>query len=276
MVVHLSMKRSIVLLLLSLLPIFVSVLAQKENIGTCIIKGNSVLGINYTDTYPMYSVMKFPQALYIANKLANSGAGLNEIVTVKRADLMQNTWSPMLKEMADEGSFSYGELLALSLQQSDNNACDILFREFGGPKRVERFLRRIGFKQIHVRKTEQQMHATPSASSLNWTTPKEMACLLLWFYQHHNDNVYMQYIWNLLAECRTGEDRIPAALPEGASVVHKTGTGYPTQFGPSGIADVGIVMMPDGKDFPIAVFVESPVNSSRIAEIARDLMAIPD
>lgn len=271
---HLSMKRSAVLLLLLL--IFVSVLAQKENIGACVIKGDSVIGINYTKPYPMYSVMKFPQALYIANELAHRGMSLNEKITVKRADLMQDTWSPMLKGMAEEGSFSFGELLALSLQQSDNNACDILFQKFGGPKRVERFLRRIGFKQIYVRKTEQQMHADPSVSNLNRTTPKEMACLLLWFYQHHNDNVYMQYIWNLLAQCRTGEDRILAALPEGASFVHKTGTGYPTQFGPSGMADVGIVMMPDGKDFPIVVFVESPVNSSRIAEIARDLIAIPD
>ena len=271
---HLSMKRSAVLLLLLL--IFVSVLAQKENIGACVIKGDSVLGINYTNSYPMYSVMKFPQALYIVNKLAHRRMSLNGKITVKRADLMQDTWSPMLKGMAEEGSFSFGELLALSLQQSDNNACDILFQKFGGPKRVERFLRRIGFKQIYVRKTEQQMHANPSVSNLNWTTPKEMACLLSWFYQHHNDNVYMQNIWNLLAECRTGEDRILAALPEGASFVHKTGTGYPTQFGHSGMADVGIVIMPDGKVFPIAVFVEYPVNRSRIAEIARDLIAIPD
>ena len=139
---HVSMKRSIALLLQ--LTIFLSVLAQKENVGTCMIYADSVIGINYTKPYPMYSVMKFPQALYIANELAHRGMSLNEKITVKRADLMQDTWSPMLKAMAEEGSFSYGDLLALSLQQSDNNACDILFQKFGGPKRVERFLRRIG------------------------------------------------------------------------------------------------------------------------------------
>ena len=34
-------------------------------------------------------------------------------------------------------SFTYSELLALSLQQSDNNACDILFERCGGPNTVD-------------------------------------------------------------------------------------------------------------------------------------------
>ena len=106
---HVSMKRSIALLLQ--LTIFLSVLAQKENVGTCMIYADSVIGINYTKPYPMYSVMKFPQALYIANELAHRGMSLNEKITVKRADLMQDTWSPMLKAMAEEDSFSYGDLL---------------------------------------------------------------------------------------------------------------------------------------------------------------------
>ena len=42
--------------------------------------------------------------------------------------------SPMLKTFENQRTFTYSELLALSLQQSDNNACDILFERCGSPR----------------------------------------------------------------------------------------------------------------------------------------------
>ena len=67
----------------------------------------------------MYSVMKFPQALYVADFLARNNIELNTGVLVRKDDLMQDTWSPMLNTFENEETFTYSELLALSLQQSD-------------------------------------------------------------------------------------------------------------------------------------------------------------
>ena len=131
----------------------ISVDAQNEVIGGCVKKDGMASGINTTKRFPMYSVMKFPQALYVADFMTRNNIELNTEVIVCKDDLMQDTWSPMLNMFENKQSFTYSELLALSLQQSDNNACDILFEHCGGPKAVERYIRNLGFKDIRIRKT---------------------------------------------------------------------------------------------------------------------------
>ena len=261
----------------------ISVDAQNEEIlckakrqsraGGYVKKDGMASGINATKRFPMYSVMKFPQALYVADFLTRNNIELNTEVTVRKADLMQDTWSPMLNMFENKKSFTYSELLALSLQQSDNNACDILFEHCGGPRAVEKYIRKLGVKAIRIQKTEKQMHANPALSNKNWCTPKAMTALLEWFLTHHNDNETLRYIWTLMEECQTGKDRLPAAFPSSARVIHKTGTGYPLPSGlPSGICDVGIVILGDGKPFPIAVFISNPSSQSRISDVAKQLL----
>ena len=121
---------------------FISVDAQNELLGVYVIKKGGVeSGINATSRFPMYSVMKFPQALYVADFLARNNIEMNTEVIVRKDKLMQDTWSPMLKTFEDQRTFTYSELLALSLQQSDNNACDILFKRCGSPRNVEKYIR---------------------------------------------------------------------------------------------------------------------------------------
>ena len=62
----------------------------------------------------------------------------------------------MLKFFEGVKAFSYGELLELSLGQSDNNASELLFKFCGKPKAVEKYMRKLGFCDIHVR-----MHYCP-------------------------------------------------------------------------------------------------------------------
>ena len=123
---------------------------QAQRCGACIIKGDIVIDFAYSfeQRYEMNSVMKFPQAIYVAHFLDSCGISLDKQVTVKKQDLEQDTWSPMLKMIDEEREFSYGELLALSLQQSDNNACDLLFKLCGSTREVQNYLRNLGFKNI--------------------------------------------------------------------------------------------------------------------------------
>ena len=148
--------------------------AQSEIIGVCVKKGGTESGVNVTSRFPMYSVMKFPQALYVADYLTKNNIELNTKVTVRKHELMQDTWSPMLNTFEGQRTFTYSELLALSLQQSDNNACDILFKLCGSPWKVEKYIRDLGFKDIRIQKTEKQMHAKPVLSNKNWCTPLSM------------------------------------------------------------------------------------------------------
>ncbi len=71
----------------------------------------------------------------------------------------------------------------------------------------------------------------------------------------------------LLGRVATGQKRLKAELPPGTPVAHKTGTGE-TQGGVTNATnnDVGLVTLPDGHRFAIAVFVHASPASEAIRE----------
>lgn len=235
-------------------------------------KGDTILSYNGDKKFAMHSVMKFPQALYVAHYLAEKEISLDQRVMVEKKDLMTDTWSPMFDTFDDKKEFSYRELLALSLQQSDNNACDILFNQCGDPKKVEEYIKSLEINDISIKKTEKEMHDYPSSAYENCCTTAGMVMLLEWFYDHHSDNDYLQYIWDLMLNCKTGQDRIRAAIPPGAQLVNKTGTGPRYYELYCETNDVGIVLMPDGTHIPIAIFIGKGTYTVDIANIARGLL----
>ena len=248
-------------------------ISDSTSYGACIMQNGSIVGINEDKPFAMHSVMKFPQALYVADYLSRKGLNLDDTIVVDKADLMQNTWSPMLKFFEGVKAFSYGELLELSLGQSDNNASELLFKFCGKPKAVEKYMRKLGFRDIHVRMTEEQMHKNPAKAIENSSTPTEMVRLFEWFHHHKDDNQYLTFIWKAMADCSTGLKRIPAAIPADARIVHKTGTGFPSAEGVQDMNDAGIILMPDGNHVLIAVFTTHSPSEAVIADIARQLLA---
>ena len=248
-------------------------ISDSTSYGACIMQNGSIVGINEDKPFAMHSVMKFPQALYVADYLSRKGLNLDDTIVVDKADLMQNTWSPMLKFFEGVKAFSYGELLELSLGQSDNNASELLFKFCGKPKAVEKYMRKLGFRDIHVRMTEEQMHKNPAKAIENSSTPTEMVRLFEWFHHHKDDNQYLTFIWKAMADCSTGLKRIPAAISADARIVHKTGTGFPSAEGLQDMNDAGIILMPDGNHVLIAVFTTHSPSEAVIADIARQLLA---
>ena len=98
--------------------------------------------IQTTDSaFAMHSVMKFPQALYVADYLHKKGLTLSDSVLVHKDSLDAETWSPMLSIFEGMRYFTFAELIEWSLKQSDNNACDLLFASCGQPDAVEKYIR---------------------------------------------------------------------------------------------------------------------------------------
>ena len=247
-------------------------ISDSTSYGACIMRDGSVSGINENERFAMHSVMKFPQALYVADYLSRKGLDLDDTIVVNKADLMQDTWSPMLKQFEGKMAFSYEQLLELSLAQSDNNACELLFKHCGKPKAVEKYIRKLGFPDIHISLTEEQMHRYPIKAIQNSSTSAEMARLFKWFYHHKDDNQYLAFIWKAMADCSTGLKRIPAAIPAAARIVHKTGTGFPSSEGLQDMNDAGCILMPDGSHVIIAVFTTNSPSEAVIANITRQLL----
>ena len=172
---------------------------------------------------------------------------------------------------------SIADLLKYTLQQSDNNACDILFNYQGGPDSVNRYIQSLGIRDCEITHTENDMHEDLDLCYNNWSTPLAAAKLLEIFRRKTLfDEAYKDFIYQTMVECQTGQDRLVAPLlDKGVTVGHKTGTGDFNAKGQQiGCNDIGFVLLPNGHAYSIAVFVKDSAessleNSKIIADISR-------
>jgi len=140
---------------------------------------------------------------------------------------------------------------------SDNNACDILLRQIGGPKSVNDYMASLNIKPISIRATEAQMAAAWPVQYTNWCEPQTQTELLRLLYngaalsKPGND-----YLWQIMLATSTGPKRLKGQLPSGTPVAHKTGTSNTNDKGLTAATnDVGIIILPNGKHLAIAVFI---------------------
>ena len=68
---------------------------------------------------------------------------------------------------------------------------------------------------------------------------------------------YTGYVWKLMSDCCTGQNRIPGHISGKVSqIAHKTGTGdIDADDRIMAVNDIGVVLLPDGRHYSIAVFV---------------------
>lgn len=225
-----------------------------------IIDDKDTIGINQCDTFPMLSVYKFPIALSWGKYCRMGGCDLDSKCRITRSDLLYNTYSPMLKNYSDIDTvmISFRELLAYSLQQSDNNASDIILKCQGGPQYVQRTIDSMGISGICVTSSEAEMYQDNALCYDNSATPLAMAELLNKFDNEFADSVSLG-IKQLMESCETGADRLVSPLVHTNAVVgHKTGTGFTLPDGRlMAVNDVGYVHLPDGRKYTIVVFVSN-------------------
>ena len=249
---------------------------QFEQYGAYCTNSKRQYGHQEDSLFAMHSVMKFPQALYVADYLRRQGQTLEDGILVCKDSLDAQTWSPMLATFEGSQFMSFATLLRWSLQQSDNNACDLLFASCGMPREVETYIQSLGFRHIHIRLTEKEMRQQPWRSIENAATPRDMVGLMEWLMKHKNDNAFLAFVWDTMAETKTGAGRIAAIVPQNGRLYHKTGTGFPSSDGRQDRNDVGIIVFPDGSHLSLAIFVSAAMDEHEVAAIAENLFLNDD
>lgn len=257
-----------------------SIKGKKAEIGIAvIINGKDTVTVNNDIHYPLMSVFKFHQALALADYMNREKQSLETLLTIKKEDLKPDTYSPLRDKYPQGGiKMSIADLLKYTLQQSDNNACDILFDYQGGVKSVEKYIHSLGVRNCAIAFSENDMHQNTDLCYENWTTPLAAAHLLeIFLHQPLFANEYKDFIYRTMTECETGKDRLVAPLldKDGVTIGHKTGTGgYNAKGQQCAINDIGFVQLTDGRYYSIAVFVKDTkedgrTNSQIIADISR-------
>ncbi len=170
---------------------------------------------------------------------------------------------------------SAGELINLALTKSSNPATDALLAAVGGPRAVNDWLRRTGNSNMRIDRDiatlvrdDGAVNPATTIDTRDSATPNAMVRMLAGLHQGHWLSARSrQFLLDTMARCETGKKRIPALMPEGVAIAHKTGTLSNTA------SDIGIISMPDGRAIALAIYVTGqggkPNRDWRIAEIAR-------
>ncbi|MDE5800615.1 MAG: class A beta-lactamase [Paramuribaculum sp.] len=234
--------------------------------------------INGDEPLPMQSVYKFPQALAVAKYCVDNGISFSDTIEIAASQLHTDTYSPMRDRYGVRDlRLPIAELLAYSVQQSDNNACDVLFDLIGGTGYANDYIHGLGFDDIHIVSTEDDMHKDTGLCYANSSTAAAMARLLRYFDAALRDSSSKyEYIASLMETCTTGTDRLARGIGDETMVFgHKTGTGDRNAEGKIiAVNDVGYVHLANGRRYYIAVFVadsgyDMDESSALIAEVAR-------
>lgn len=234
---------------------------QPGEVGVAVIRnGKESFSVNNERMYPMMSVFKFHQAVAVADLLEAEGLPVSTTVYVRKEDLHENTWSPMLdKYRGKEGLIPISELLTYTLQWSDNNACDILFDQIVPVDETDGHLRMLGLSDFSISSNEREMHGNEAACYENWSSPMATAELM--------DKLFVRgvptagpraFVVQTMMDCETGQNRLPAAW-KGTAVKygHKTGTGIRNANGAYiAVNDCGFAFLPNGDRYVIAVFIK--------------------
>lgn len=170
---------------------------------------------------------------------------LERRILYAKSDLV--TYSPETEKHVDDG-MTVAELCKVTVQLSDNSAGNFLMKVLGGPQAVTAYARSIGDTEFRLERWETELNTAIPGDPRDTTTPATMMQsvqrLLL------GDALgapQRKQLVDWMVGTVTGNERIRAGSPAGATVADKTGTG---SYGVTN--DIGVVW-PQGKKALVVV-----------------------
>ncbi|RBL89384.1 class A beta-lactamase, subclass A2 [Chitinophaga flava] len=234
---------------------------SKGTVGVCatILETGETVGLNSKMRFPMQSVYKFPIAMAVLDQVDRGKLSMQQQIRVLPSDYIPKSGHSPLRDEHPAGNMdvSITELLRYNVAESDGSACDVLLRVIGGVKVADKYVHRLGIKDMRIALTEQVQVPNEPMQYQNWSTPEAMTALFKKFYTGHvlSDSSY-HYLLDILVNSAPGARRLKAQLPKGTVVAHKTGTSGTVEGLTRATNDAGIITLPDGKHLIITVFIK--------------------
>lgn len=249
--------------------------------------GVSVLGFENGFKYdkngdkklPMQSVFKFHIAAAVLNAVDQGKLSLDQKIMLNPSNLLENTWSPLRdKYPAGNVEIPLSEVIEYTVAKSDNNGCDILLRLLGGTQVVQKFMDSKGVKGFQIKYNEEDMHNDWNVQYENYSTTKSAADVLKKLYDGKLlSKKSTDYLMKVMLSTSTGLNKMVEQLPKNTPVARKTGASGKNNAGLTGAEnEIGIVTLPNGKHYALAVFVSNSmetdaVNCRMISDISKEV-----
>ena len=260
----------------------------KVGVAAVLLETGDAAMLNGDQRFPMQSVYKLPISMAVMDQVRLDKLDLDEKIGVTKEDMVRaGMRSPLRDANPNGGEFTIRELIRLAMVESDGTASDVLMR-VAGVGEIQAFLMQIGIDEMKVINTEKEIGRDWQTQYENYSTPMAAAELVRWLdasVSTANDSdrgssveasepTELEILQKFMAESNPGAKRLKGELPMGTYVAHKTGTSGTQNNITAATNDIGIIKLPNGKNFAIAVFVsDSPADEktreSAIAKIAK-------
>lgn len=236
------------------------------------VTGDSV-GLGELTRFHAASTMKVPVLIEAARRIDAGGGSWDDSLTVHNEFHSLVDGSPFRLDSADdsdstlyhrEGSrMSWRELARLMITRSSNLATNLLINQLD-PKRVDATAHQLGADSIHVLRGVEDNKAFAQGLN-NTTTARDLAVLLRRIADGTaaSPDGTKEMLTMLFAQ--EFNERIPAGLPAGVRVAHKTGE-------ITGVAhDAAIIYPPNQPPYILVVLTKGLANPHDSARLSADL-----
>ncbi|MDQ3179818.1 MAG: class A beta-lactamase, subclass A2 [Acidobacteriota bacterium] len=242
--------------------------------------GETVL-LNQGEHFPMQSVYKLPIAMAVLRQVDAGKITPDQKVRIEKSDFVRiGMRSPIRDENPNGSELSVKELLQFAVSESDGTASDVLLRLVGGSKAAMNYLSEIKVGEIIIANTEKEFGQDQTLQYKNWASPAGAIDLLRALHERRGgfSEQSRALLLKFMTESPTGPKRLKGLLPKDAAVAHKTGTSGTINGVTAATNDIGIITLPNGKHFVIAVFVSDSTADEKTREevIAKVTKAIWD
>jgi beta-lactamase class A len=210
-----------------------------------------------SSTFASASTIKFPILVAFFQDVDAGKLRLDELLTMKPEMIADGSGDLQYKQPGTQ--YTALEVVTKMITISDNTATNMLIARLGGIEVLNQRFRSWGLTTTVLR------NRLPDVAGTNSTSPKELANLM--FLVHQGQLVSLGSRDRMLDIMQRTETNtlLPKGLGVGATIAHKTGN-----IG-SLIADVGLVDIPTGKRYIVAVMVKRPYNDAKAEELIRQI-----
>ena len=217
------------------------------------------------ERFGMCSTFKFLAAAAVLQRVDRGAEHLDRRIEYGESDLFE--YAPVSKEHVKDGGMALVDICAAAVQWSDNTAANLMLKALGGPEAVTAFIRSTGDKVTRLDKYEPDLNVVRPGEVHDTTTAASMVGLL--------SSVILGEVLSAasrtrlqgwMLDAKVGEHRLPAGLPDGWRIAHKTGT-WSDQTN-----DVGVVWPPDRAPIIVAaLYSRAGTRQQQREDVLRDV-----
>ena len=182
------------------------------------------IGFNAESRFALCSTFKLLLAAAVLQRVDAGNVTLDQTLTFGRRDLL--AYAPVTSRRVAEGRMSVRDLLAASVELSDNTAANLLLGLVGGPSAATDFARGLGDFTTRLDRLEPDLNANLPGDLRDTTTPlamnRTLQAVLLGDALTAGSQAHLT-AW--LVASPTGRRRIRSGLPDSWRIGDKTGSG---------------------------------------------------